>query len=342
LERVLKEVKYVAPTDSSGTVPKCLRVAEEQELERLGSEWTFGWWQQQIAIYGEGKQGVILSEVETFKRTLPLPVEGVELSELTGVGPTEVSLPASSSCFLLVRMASRSQVRFEEHGRIQHAEISTGQVMVRPGTGPMSWWFSRSDHTVLVQLSPEFLQRVSQSSEEMPKNIEVRSRGFSHDLLLHQTLERLLSEIKSNANVNRLYTESLIIQLSTHLVRRYSQDPEPDLLPSRLTPSRLRRVIEFISTQIDQEIGLEQLAQVAGISPFYFCREFKRSTGFTPHHYVMQRRIELSKRLLESTEKSITDISVELGFPTPSHFAATFRKLLGLTPTYYRRQFMSR
>jgi AraC family transcriptional regulator len=279
-------------------------------------------------------------EIETSKQTLPLPVEGVELSELTGIGPTEVSLQASSSCFLLVRMASRSQVRFEEQGRIQQTEIGTGQVLVRSGAGPMSWWFSRSDHTVLVQLAPELLRRVSHSSEEMPTGIEVRSRGFSQDLLLHQTLERLLSEIKSRPNVNRLYTESLIIQLCTHLVRRYSQFPDPGFLPSGLTPSRLRRVIEFINAQIDQEIGLVQLAQVAGVSPFYFCREFKRSIGFTPHHFVMQRRVELSKRLLESTKKSITDISAELGFPTPSHFAATFRKLLGLTPTHYRRQFI--
>jgi AraC family transcriptional regulator len=283
-----------------------------------------------------------LGAIETSKQTLPLPVEGVELSELTDVGSTEVSLPASSSVFLLVRMASRSHVRFEEQGRIQQAEIGTGQVLVRFEAGPMSLWFSRSDHTVLVQLAPEFLRRVSQSSEEIPTGIEVRSRGFSQDLLLHQTLERLLSEIKSRPNVNRLYTESLIIQLSTHLVRRYSQFPDPGFLPSGLTPSRLRLVIEFINAQIDQEIGLAQLAQVAGVSPFYFCREFKRSIGFPPHHYVMQRRVELSKRLLESTKKSITDISAELGFPTPSHFAATFRKLLGLTPTHYRRQFIRR
>ena len=70
-------------------------------------------------------------------------------------------------------------------------------------------------------------------------------------------------EIKSRPNVNRLYTESLIIQLCTHLVRRYSQFPDPGFLPSGLTPSRLRRVIEFINAQIDQEIRLEELAQVA-------------------------------------------------------------------------------
>ena len=279
-----------------------------------------------------------MGEVETFKRRLSLPVEGVEVSELTGIEPKEVSLPASSSCYLLARMANRSRVRFEEQGRSQQTEIGSGQVMVRSGASPISWWFSRPGHTVLVHLAPEFLRRVSLSGEEVPRSIEVRSRGFSPDLLLHQTLERLLNEIKNNPNLNRLYTESLIIQLSTHLIRRYSQNPDPGSSPSGLTPNRLRRVIEFISAQIDQEIGLEQLAHVAGVSPFHFCRQFKRSTGVTPHHYVIQRRLEFSKRLLESTEKSITDISAELGFPTPSHFAATFRKFLGQTPTHYRRQ----
>jgi AraC family transcriptional regulator len=95
-------------------------------------------------------------------------------------------------------------------------------------------------------------------------------------------------------------------------------------------------VIIYVSEHLECDLSLARPSEVSGVSRYYFCREFKKSMGITPQRYVMQQRIEWAKVLLETTSLSVTEISEKLKFPTPSHFAATFRKLVGLAPTSFR------
>jgi AraC family transcriptional regulator len=103
-----------------------------------------------------------------------------------------------------------------------------------------------------------------------------------------------------------------------------------------MPPSRLTKVVEFITQHIEEDLSLARLANVAGISRYYFCREFKKSMGVTPQRYVVQQRIEKAKILLQSTSLTIMEISAQLRFPTPSHFTSTFRRIVGVTPTSFR------
>jgi AraC family transcriptional regulator len=103
-----------------------------------------------------------------------------------------------------------------------------------------------------------------------------------------------------------------------------------------MSPNRLNRVLEYIAAGLEEELRLAELAQVAGISPYYFCREFKKAMGITPYGYVVQQRIDRAKELLQNTSMSITEIGAQLLFQTPSHFTATFRKFVGLTPSVFR------
>jgi AraC family transcriptional regulator len=75
---------------------------------------------------------------------------------------------------------------------------------------------------------------------------------------------------------------------------------------------------------------------VAGISPFYFCREFKKTMGISPYGYIVQQRIDRAKTLLKNPSVSVTEVATQLLFATPSHFTATFRKLVGCTPSEFR------
>jgi AraC-like DNA-binding protein len=99
---------------------------------------------------------------------------------------------------------------------------------------------------------------------------------------------------------------------------------------------KLRRVMEFIEAHIDQTIGLEHLASVAGVSPFHFHRQFKRSTGSTPHQYIVQMRIERAKALLSQSELPVVEVAARVGFTDQSHFTNTFRRVTSMTPRSYR------
>lgn len=73
------------------------------------------------------------------------------------------------------------------------------------------------------------------------------------------------------------------------------------------------------------------------MSPYYFCRSFKQSTGITPHRYVLQRRMELAKRLLEQSSGYLAEIARQVGFADQSQFTRVFHRIVGMTPSEYRK-----
>lgn len=99
---------------------------------------------------------------------------------------------------------------------------------------------------------------------------------------------------------------------------------------------RLSRVIAFVEEHLADDLCVSTLAMVAGMSPFYFCRSFKQSTGTTPHRYVLSRRMEQAKVLIEKNGVSLLEVAQQLGFADQSQFTRVFRKILGLTPSQYR------
>jgi AraC family transcriptional regulator len=104
-----------------------------------------------------------------------------------------------------------------------------------------------------------------------------------------------------------------------------------------LAPYRLRRVTQYIHEHLQGELRLLELSAVIHMSPYYFARLFKRSTGLPPHRFLVRCRIDEARALLAARTASIADISRSVGFRTSSHFTTTFRRITGVTPSAYRR-----
>lgn len=101
---------------------------------------------------------------------------------------------------------------------------------------------------------------------------------------------------------------------------------------------RLKRAIEFIETNIDRPLLLEDLARAAGLSRMYFAAQFREAMGVTPHSYLLWCRIEKSKRMLESTNVPIVEVALATGFSNQAHFTVVFKRFAGMTPLQWRRQ----
>jgi AraC-like DNA-binding protein len=99
---------------------------------------------------------------------------------------------------------------------------------------------------------------------------------------------------------------------------------------------RLRRVAQYIRENAGRELRLAELSAVVHMSPYHFARLFKRSTGVSPHRFLVQHRIDQARTLLAARKASIAEIAQAVGFRTPSHFATTFRRLTRMAPSEYR------
>ena len=100
----------------------------------------------------------------------------------------------------------------------------------------------------------------------------------------------------------------------------------------RLDHTRLRRVCEFIESKLTEAITLEEIAAFANLSPWHFARQFRAATGLAPYQYALGRRMELAKRLLVTTTRSVQQIAWEVGFENQSHFRRQFCTHVGFMP----------
>jgi transcriptional regulator GlxA family with amidase domain len=98
----------------------------------------------------------------------------------------------------------------------------------------------------------------------------------------------------------------------------------------------MRRVLDHVDAHLSEGMDLAELAAVAGISVFHFAREFKHSTGVTPHFHLRQKRVERAQDMLARTDLPLTQIALAAGFFDQSHLARHFRQMVGRTPTEFR------
>lgn len=103
-----------------------------------------------------------------------------------------------------------------------------------------------------------------------------------------------------------------------------------------LPPRAARRVRDYIDAHLDENVSIEVLAGVAGLSMFHFARAFKQSEGLTPHGYIVQRRVRRAQELLAGTDLPLSEIALAAGFSDQSHCSRRFREHVGVTPSTYR------
>ena len=209
-----------------------------------------------------------------------------------------------------------------------------------PADYSASYSWKGTDEVVSLTMKPGFLWDIAEQSECLnPDKIELTPILKNRDPLLGQIVGSFLREMYAEGLGGRLYSETLATQLAIHLLRNYSIFPlQLKQYSSGLSPSKLQIVIEYIEANLANRISLNNLAQVAQISPTYFLRLFKQSTGTTPHQYVTQRRVELGKSLLKQGKFPIIEIAMICGFASQSSFTKTFGKVVGMTPKTYQKQ----
>src|SRR5579864_2913174 len=102
----------------------------------------------------------------------------------------------------------------------------------------------------------------------------------------------------------------------------------------------LRRIKELVHAKLEDELSLDEMAQSVGLSTAHFARMFRKSTGETPHQFVLRQRLERAKAMLRAPDARVLDVAVACGFKTQQHFAQVFRDVCGVSPTEYRRDFL--
>jgi RpiB/LacA/LacB family sugar-phosphate isomerase len=104
-----------------------------------------------------------------------------------------------------------------------------------------------------------------------------------------------------------------------------------------IPPRRLARVVEYVRNNLDKPLAVSALSRIAEMSQSHFSKLFKLSTGLAPHQFVLQERINRSKKLLRQDNAKIVEVALGVGFENQAHFTTVFGNLVGMTPRQFQR-----
>ena len=108
-------------------------------------------------------------------------------------------------------------------------------------------------------------------------------------------------------------------------------------MPPALLERHLLRARDLVDSRYGDELDLGALAQAAHVSPRHFSRSFRRIFGETPYQYLLTRRLERARHLLRTTDDSVAEICLAVGFRSVGSFTTTFTRHVGVSPTTFRR-----
>ncbi|MBA2525170.1 MAG: helix-turn-helix transcriptional regulator [Pyrinomonadaceae bacterium] len=174
--------------------------------------------------------------------------------------------------------------------------------------------------------------------------VAFRSGLVEHDERLAQLARSLTIELRDEKPGREIVLGALVDQIVVHLLRHYSnirRSEELELSRVGLIDRRIRRSVELMHAQLEQDLSLKEIAAASYLSPFHFVRVFKKLTGTTPHAYLANIRTTRAQLLLAEPNLSVTEISSRVGYSSPSHFTKAFRQATGLTPRAFRKALIS-
>ena len=172
-----------------------------------------------------------------------------------------------------------------------------------------------------------------------PSAAEIVPRFGIFDPLLEQLAIALVDALRTGTSNDGLYIDAVAQMMAVHLARAHSARSRPGRVPAVPTVSRqrIRRLLQFIEANLEDNLSLDAMAAEVEMSPLYLARAFKTAVGQSPHQYVLARRIERAKELLRTTEMSVVDVALSVGFSSQSHLSHWMIRHAGISPAAYRR-----
>ncbi|MGL4291818.1 MAG: helix-turn-helix domain-containing protein [Phreatobacter sp.] len=229
-----------------------------------------------------------------------------------------------------------------ENGRVRRdGRVSAGRFRIgQPGRAVIVDAVPdvRSGKLLLLYLSDTLLKEVGVARGDASP-IELMDKAWDvDDPLLALSAHRLVEASETARSGNSLLAEQMAYTLALHLADRYGVPSTSPVAPAARFDIGLGGLIsDFVRADPGRAITLAEMAKVAGMSPSSFIRTFKRSTGLTPHRFVVEQRVQAARDLITGSDMPIAEIALAVGFSSQSHLGVAFRAALGVSPARFRR-----
>ncbi len=164
--------------------------------------------------------------------------------------------------------------------------------------------------------------------------VHVIRRGHVTANLILKNLYHL-KELQNETD-SEFQTRNILSETWSLLIKELWENPDNQVITGTEQTNRLRNMIAFINQHYSEKVTLSEISKTAGVSEREAARCFKKNIGQSPMEYLINYRLNQSKKLLLETDMTITDICQQCGFSDSAYFGKVFRKTYGMTPSKYR------
>ncbi len=260
-----------------------------------------------------------------------------------GVGEAAAVVPQHVEICLVVAGNKDSLVRRTGAGFCQEAMPKTGAIWLSPaGVAKGIAITAPIPQTMHLYLPTALFDRLKDDfNVPAAAAHSIRHAVGIGDDVIEQIGRSILSELNVETAASRVYVEAASLTLAARLLQKYCDSGSctpTDSSAHSLDHLRLRRVLDYIAANINDDITLVNLAGIAGYSPFHFARKFTLAMGISPHRYISGIRLENAMAELAARKLPVAEIALNAQFSSQASFTRAFHRSIGMTPKEYQRR----
>lgn len=216
---------------------------------------------------------------------------------------------------------------------VRRITLPPGAAWVLPAGDPVTLRLDARFAYVRLMIDPAHLDGMLAPSRGSEHPVELRrSYGVVAPPLAY-TLRALVAEADLGNPGGLAFVEALTLAVARQLAAHAGVErPRPERARGGLSPVARRRTLELIDAKLDARLSIDTLAREAGMSPAHFARAFKQTLGRPPHRFLMSRRLERARHMLEECGAAPSDVAARSGFADQAHLTRLFKREFGVTP----------
>ncbi len=215
--------------------------------------------------------------------------------------------------------------------------LNTGDVTLMDlQASPIAQFHQPADF-VRVQISRRTLHDLAYDFGQRPPDGLRTILGGVHDPILLRLSRALAAKADDFDFDDPLFGDHVALAFHAQIVRAYADGWAPTQSAGGLAPWQSRRACDMMTSNLQGDLTLADIAQACGVSVSYFLRAFRRTMGAPPHKWLMNERVRRAKELLCWSKLSLSEVALACGFSDQSHLTRAFRRAIGQTPGQWKR-----
>ncbi|MEM8750631.1 MAG: AraC family transcriptional regulator [Pseudomonadota bacterium] len=214
-----------------------------------------------------------------------------------------------------------------------------GSIFVAPPDTQTNYVISGAHKVVGLAINQQLLKRFRDQSEfQLPSDFGSLHEKKIYDPTIEALILRMVEQAMLQNPASDLFLDNATNTILAELLTRSDIEAGTSDEQGPLSSADLQKVTAMIENRLEEGLTIADLAGMTSLSDWHFARAFKISTGFSPHQYVLRRRIVRAKDLLTNSKLPLAEVAAATGFSSQSHMSDVFRQKVGTTPGKYRQE----